>query len=188
MTGMGERHRICRLHELQKWQIRRCIGCDERIEARRRAARHPGIPGRGVRIAEFEGGGRGASHGEPPPIDPGHASHTVYPDMIAVAEAMRYRRRYNARVGLRNSGDRDRRLEHIPPLADHPHLLVAELEDIGLGRIELEGNQPRSNSRIERLADKLRAGPGARSAKGMNEPVEASRQTNLVLGEVDSAV
>ena len=39
-----------------------------------------------------------------------------------------------------------------------------------------------------KLADKLRAGPGARSAKGMNEPVEASRQTNLVLGEVDSAV
>ncbi|MDP1753689.1 MAG: hypothetical protein Q8L22_29935 [Reyranella sp.] len=65
---------------------------------------------------------------------------------------------------------------------------MGELQHVGLGGIELEGDQPRPSSRIDRLADELRAWPGTDATEGMDEPIEAGRQTDLVLGEVDTTM
>lgn len=108
--------------------------------------------------------------------------------MISICETMRCRHCDDAGVCLRDARDRGRGLQHVPAVAYYPHLLMCELQYIGLGRVELEGNEPGPSRRIDGFAHEFRACPGAGTAEGVDEPIETGRQANLVLREVDATV
>ncbi len=94
----------------------------------------------------------------------------------------------DARIGLRDGGNGERRLKHVSPVHNHPHVEVAELQDIGLKEIELERNQVNGISRILRPSHKLGPGPVAHSAVCPDEEISKELTCRMIFGKIDPRV
>ncbi|KAK6023120.1 hypothetical protein OSTOST_11154, partial [Ostertagia ostertagi] len=156
----------------------RRVGRGERVDPRRRAARGPGAITRRV-DAQRKGRAAERRDSELAPVDLRHSTDAGQEHRVARRIPMRAGHGHHGRIALGQAGDREAAFEDVAALLDHAHLLVAELQHVGLRRVEGEGDQARPGHCVDALTDERRARPRAGAAERMDEPVQAGPQAHL---------
>ena len=136
---------------------------------------------------QFKGVGRDIGHLEVPAIDLRHASSASDIHLVAIAEAMGVRGD-DARVGLCRASDVLGGLKDIATILDDPHVEFTELEDVGLGGVELKRDQADSRAADLRSPDELKASAVADAAMGMDKAVARPLQAIVELGQISAAI